>query len=150
MGCKGLHCEGCSHGGGSAAGAVIALLVIIALALRKAWPEIVSAVEIAAWTVAGVTGAAIVITAGVLTVRALRRRRARRALIYRPGQPFVVVVDEVQSLFTQPLPPSGRPASGQIEPPSAQSPRWPVTGWWHDGEHLRPRTGGDGDERRPR
>ena len=146
MRCNGLHCEGCGHGGG-AAGAVIALLVIIALALRKAWPAIVSAVEITAWTVAGVTGAAIVITGGVLTARALRRRRARRALVYRPGQPFVVVVDEVQSLFTQQFPPSGRPASGQIEPPSAQSPRWPVTGWWYDGEQLRPWIGGDGDER---
>ena len=40
MRCNGLHCEGCGHGGG-AAGAVIALLVIIALALRKAWPAIV-------------------------------------------------------------------------------------------------------------
>ena len=74
MSCKGLHCAGCGNGGGGAAGAVIALLVIIALALRKSWPAIVSAVEIAAWTVAGVTGAAIVITVGVLTVRAVRRR----------------------------------------------------------------------------
>ena len=148
MGCKGLHCEGCGHGGGAAA-AVIALLVIIALALRKAWPAIVSAVEIAAWTVAGVTGAAIVITGGVLTARAVRRHRARRALIYRPGQPFMVVVDEAQSLFPRPLPPAGRPASGQIEPPSDARPgRWPVTGWLADGEELRPRIGGDGNERR--
>ena len=79
MGCKGLHCDGCNHGGGPAA-AVIALLVIIALGLRAAWPQIVHAVEIAAWTVAGVTGAAIVITGTVLTVRAVRRVRARRAL----------------------------------------------------------------------
>ncbi len=56
-GCKGLHCDGCGGGGG--VGAVIALLVIIALALRAAWPTIVSAVEIAAWTVAGVTGTAV-------------------------------------------------------------------------------------------
>ena len=76
MKCNGLHCEGCGHGGGGAAGAVIALLVIIALALRKAWPAIVSAVEIAAWTVAGVTGAAIVITGMVLTVRGVRRVRS--------------------------------------------------------------------------
>ena len=106
MRCNGLHCEGCGHGGG-AAGAVIALLVIIALALRKAWPAIVSAVEIAAWTVAGVTGAAIVITAGVLTTRAVRRRRARRALVYRHGQPFVVVVDEAQTWFAHQVPAAG-------------------------------------------
>ena len=116
------------------------------VALRKAWPAIVSAVEIAAWTVAGVTGAAIVITGGVLTARAVRRRRA---LIYRPGQPFMAVVDEAQSLFPRPLPPAGRPASGQIEPPSDARPgRWPVTGWLADGEELRPRIGGDGNKRR--
>jgi hypothetical protein len=149
MRCNGLHCEGCGHGGG-AAGAVIALLVIIALALRKSWPAIVSAVEIAAWTVAGVTGAAIVITAGVLTTRAVRRRRARRALVYRHGQPFVVFVDEAQTWFAQQVPAAGRPASGEIEPPFTPSPRWPVTGWRPDGRELRPRIGGDGDERRPR
>lgn len=148
MGCKGLHCEGCGHGGG-AAGAVIALVVIIALALRKAWPAIVSAVEITAWTVAGVTGAAIVITAGVLTTKAVRRRRARRALVYRPGQPFVVVVDEAEAWFAQ-FPAAGRSAPGEIEPPFMQPPRWPVTGWRPGGEELRLRTGGDGDDRRPR
>ena len=36
--------------------------------------------EIAAWTVAAVTGAAILITGTVLTVRVVRRVRARRAL----------------------------------------------------------------------
>lgn len=149
MRCNGLHCEGCGHGGG-AAGAVIALLVIIALALRKTWPAIVSAVEIAAWTVAGVSGAAVVITAGVLTAKAVRRRRARRALVYRPGQPFVVVADETQTWFAHQVPAAGRPASGEIEPPFTPSPRWPVTGWRPDGRELRPRTGGDSDERRPR
>ena len=153
MRCNGLHCEGCGHGGG-AAGAVIALLVIIALALRKAWPAIVSAVEIAAWTVAGVTGAAIVITGGVLAVRAVRRRRARRMLVYQPGA-VVWVVDEVQQM-TRPLPAGerpvfgktmpagtglGRPAFGEIERPRPQPSRWPLPGW---------SIGGDGDESRPR
>ena len=147
MRCHGLHCEGCGHGGG-AAGAVIALLVIIALALRKAWPAIVSAVEIAAWTVAGLSGAALVVTAGVLTTKALRRRSARRALVYRPGQPFVVVLDEAQAWFAHQVPAAGRPGHGEIGPPS-DAPRWPVTGWRPGGE-LRPRIGGDGDERRPR
>jgi hypothetical protein len=142
MRCHGLHCQGCGHGGG-AAGAVIALLIIIAVALRKAWPAIVSAVEIAAWTVAGVTGAALVITAGVLTTKAVRRRRARRALVYRPGQPFVVVVDEAQTWLARQVPAAGRPRSGEIEQPS-DAPRWPVTSWW-PGEELRPRIGGDDD-----
>jgi hypothetical protein len=148
MRCNGLHCEGCGHGGG-AAGAVIALVVIIALALRKTWPAIISAVETAAWTVAGVSGAVLVVTGGVLTVRAVRRRRARRELAYRSGQPFVVVVDEVQSTFARQFPSAGRPVPGEIEPP-LDAPRWPVTGWRRDGGELRPRIGGDGDERRPR
>ena len=79
MGCKGLHCDGCGHGGGPAA-AVIALLVIVAVAARKVWPDIVHGLEITAWTVAAVTGAAILITGTVLTVRTVRRVRARRAL----------------------------------------------------------------------
>jgi hypothetical protein len=81
MGCKGLHCDGCNHGGSPAgpAAAVLALLVIVAVAAREVWPKVVHAVEIAAWTVAGITGAAIVITATVLTVRAVRQARARRA-----------------------------------------------------------------------
>ena len=138
--CKGLHCEGCGHGGGPA-GAVIALVVIIALAARAAMPAIVSAVEIAAWTVAGVTGVAVVVTGGVLTAKAVRRRRAREALTYRPAQPYIVV--EAQNIR---LP--RRPAPGEIEPPD--TPRWPVTGWQPSGWEPRPPIGGDGDERRRR
>jgi hypothetical protein len=80
MGCKGLHCDGCHHGSPAGpAAAVLALLVIVAVAARGAWPKVVHAVEIAAWTMSGVTGAAIVITGTVLTVRGVRRARARRA-----------------------------------------------------------------------
>jgi len=147
MRCNGLHCEGCGHGGG-AVGAVIAFLVIIALALRKTWPAIVSVVETAAWTVAGLSGAALIVTCGALTARAVRRRRARRALTYRPGQPFMLVVDEAQSVSARHLPSVGRPAPGEIEPP-LDAPRWPVTGWHRDSEELRPQMGGDRDERRP-
>ena len=135
MNCKGLHCQGCGHGGG-AAGAVIALVVIAALALRKAWPAVVAAVEVAAWTVAGVSGATLVITAGVLTTKEMRRCRARRELARRPAYRYVLVVDEAPRTFTGTLP----PAPGQIEPP-----RWPLAG-----PDLRPWIGGDGDERRPR
>jgi hypothetical protein len=149
MRCHGMHCDGCGHGDwGGPAGAVIVLLVIIAVALRKAWPAIVSAVEIAAWTVAGLSGAALVVTAGVLTTKAVRRHRARRVLAYRPGYPFVVVVDEAQEWFAGQFPADGRPGPGEIEPPT-DAPRWPVTGWQSGGE-LRPRIGGDGDDRRRR
>ena len=119
MGCKGLHCDGCGHGGGPAA-AVVALVVIVALALHKAWPAIVAALEIAAWTLASVCGAALAITVTVLAVRAARRR-ARRAL-YRPA----------------PVIPALHLVAGHIETP-AQRPAitrrpatWPLAGWWEE------------------
>ena len=143
MGCKGLHCDGCGHGGGPAA-AVIALLVIVAVAARKAWPEIVHTVEIAAWTVAGVTGAAILVTGGVLTAKVVRRCRARRAV--RQATYHATVIPAVR-LIERPTVerPAGRPALGQ--PPQLRPGAWPLPGWWED---IRPRIGGDGDEHRPR
>ena len=144
-GCKGLHCDGCPGGGGGAAGAVIALLVIIALGLRAAWPAIVHAIEIAAWTVAGAAGAAILITGTVLTVRLARRahaRHARRRATYRPA-----LVTPAARLTEHPAidPPAGRRALGQS--PQRPAGAWPLPGWWED---VRPRIGGDSDEHRPR
>jgi hypothetical protein len=142
--CKGLHCDGCGHGGG-AAGAVIALLVIIAVGMRKAWPGIVHGVEIAAWTVTGVAGAVLAVTGTVLTVRAVRRVRARCALrqtYYAHVIPAVRLTD--RSALDRPEWPA-RPALGQ--PPRRQPGTWPLAGLWED-EH--PWTGGDGNERRPR
>ena len=141
MGCKGLHCHGC--GGGGAVGAVIALVVIIALALRKAWPDIVHAVEIAAWTVAGITGTAIVVTGTVLTVRGVRRVRARRAL--RQATYHAQVIPAVRLTDRSAIDRPEWPAPGQ--PPQRQPGAWPLPGWWQE---VRPRIGGDGDEHRPR
>lgn len=138
MDCKGLHCDGCGHGNsGGVAGAVIALLVIVALALRKAWPEIVSALEIAGWTVAAATGAAIVITGTVLATRALRRRRARRTLIYRPG-----LVIQHARLTERPIDQGAeRPAIGAAR--EYQPGSWPLSGWAPSRPHV-------GDDRHPR
>ena len=136
-GCKGLHCEGCGHRGGPA-GAVIVLLVMVALALRKAWPQIVAALEITAWTVAAVTGATLTATCGVLILRAVRRRRARRTSVYRPG-----AVIPAARLVGRPVEsPGGRPAiSGPQHRPGA----WLLPGWW---EETGPHSWGDGDDRR--
>src|SRR5690348_2924974 len=135
MNCNGMHCQGCGHGGGAAggAGAVIALVVIVALALRKAWPTVVSAVEVTAWTVAGLAGAALVTTGGVLAVRTARRGAAGRR------SPVVI---QGTGLYP-PLPPADRSA---IDPPRPAGGRaWPLPGTW---DEIRPRTGGDGDEHR--
>ncbi len=144
MGCKGLHCDGCGHGGGPAA-AVIALLVIVAVAARKAWPDIVHAVEITAWTVAAVTGAVILITGTVLTVRTVHRVRARRALRQAayPAGPIIPAARLSESPNIDRS--AGRPALGQ--PPQHRPGAWPLPGRWED---IRPWIAGDGDERRPR
>jgi hypothetical protein len=89
MRCDGLHCDGCRHGGpvGPAA-AVVVLAVFIAVGLHKVWPQIVSALEIAAWTLVSVAGTAAVVTGTVITTKAVRARRARREVTpgeYRPG-----------------------------------------------------------------
>jgi hypothetical protein len=143
MGCKGLHCDGCDHGSGGPAAAVIALLVIVALAARSAWPYVVHAVEIAAWTVAGVTGAAIVITGGVLAARVARRGRARRAA----AQVTYRVTPVIAARLIEPPAISWpeRPALGQ--PSQRQPGAWPLPRWRED---IRPRIGGDSDEHRPR
>jgi hypothetical protein len=130
MGCKGLHCDGCRGGGG--AGAVIALLVIIAVGLRAAWPQIVRAVEIVAWTVAGTAGAVIVITGAVLTVRGARRVRARRGarlITYYPAQ--IIPAARI----------SGRPAierGGGAQLPGNPPPRCPARGQQEPGERQVP------------
>ncbi len=142
MGCKGLHCDGCNHGGGPAA-AVIALLVIIALGLRAAWPQIVHAVEISAWTVAGVTGAAILITGMVLTVRGACRVRARRTV--RQATCHATVIPAARLIAHPAIDWPERPALGQ--PPQHRPGAWPLPGWW---EESRPRMDGDGNEHRPR
>jgi hypothetical protein len=148
MGCKGLHCDGCGHGGGPAA-AVIALLVIVAVAAREVWPKVVHAVEIAAWTVAGVTGAAVVITGTVLTIRVVRRVRSRRALrqaaypVRTTGQARVIPAARLTGHPAIERP--EWPALGQ--PPQHRPGAWPLPGWWED---IHPRIGGDGDERRSR
>ena len=141
MGCKGLHCDGCGHGSGGPAAAVIALLIIVAVAAREVWPKIVEAVEIAAWTVAGVTGAAILATGTVLTVRVARRVRARRAA--RVTYHVTPVIPAVRLTGPPAIDRPERPALGQ----APQSGAWPLPGWRED---IRPRIGGDSDERRPR
>ena len=139
MNCNGMHCQGCGHGGGAAggAGAVIALVVIVALALRKAWPGIVSAVEVTAWTVAGLAGAVLVTTGGVLAVRAARRRARRATTGRRSGVPV-----EGMRLYP-PLPPAGRPALGPARSPGGRA--WPLPTRLHE---IRPQIEGDGDEHR--
>jgi hypothetical protein len=101
-------------------------------------------VEIVAWTVAAVTGAGITAAVAVLTVRVVRRRRARHTLpqaSYR-AEPVIPPV----RLAARPVePPAGRPA---LSPPRQRpAGSWPLPGWW---EEIRPRIGGDSDEHRPR
>ena len=103
------------------------------------------AVEIAAWTVAAVAGAAILITGTVLTARTVRRVRARRAL--RQATYHAAPVIPAARLIEHPTidPPAGHPALGQ--PPQHRPGAWPLPGRWED---IRPWTDGADDDRRPR
>jgi hypothetical protein len=111
MGCKGLHCDGCNLGSPAGpAAAVLALLVIVAVAAREAAPKLVHAVEIAAWTVAGLTGAAIVVIGTVVTVRVVRRFRARH------------VAPQVTYHIASIIPPARRTGPAAIDRP--ERPAW--------------------------
>jgi hypothetical protein len=85
MGCHGLHCDGCRHGGGPA-GAVVVLLVVIAVAVRAEWHAIAAAVEVIAWCLLGSAAVAGAVTAAVIV------RRARRAHRDRMGQQAATVL----------------------------------------------------------
>jgi protein-S-isoprenylcysteine O-methyltransferase Ste14 len=121
MGCDGLHCDGCRNGGPAGpAAAVVVLLLFIAVGLRKVWPQLVSAVEIIGWTLAGIAGAVIIVTGGVVTARVVRARRARRAGqqitsgLYRPG--YRIVPGTV--LGARPGKVGARPAIGRTRRPA--------------------------------
>ncbi len=122
MGCGGMHCDGCGHGGGAGpAGAVVVLLLFIAVGLRKVWPELVSALEIIGWTLAGIAGAVIVVTGTVVTVRVARARRSRRPgqqitlRLYRPSGKRITPGRTVPGtvLGARPGKSGGRPAIGR-------------------------------------
>jgi hypothetical protein len=132
--CHGLHCDGCDHGNGGPAAAVIALLVIIAIAARAEWPKIVHTIEIIAWTVAATAGAVIAVTGTVVTVRIVRRVRARRRARPQVTYHIAPVIPAVRV--------NDRPA---IDRPGRQPQVWPLPGWW---EEFRPGIGGDSDGHR--
>jgi len=130
MRCDGLHCDGCRHGGPAGpAAAVVVLAVFIAVGLHKFWPQIVSALEIAAWTLVSVAGTAGVVTGTVITTKAVRARRARREPRqvtpgeYRPGYRIIpgTVLDD-RAALGQPRP-ATRPWRARPRQQARRSPR---------------------------
>jgi hypothetical protein len=94
MGCHGLHCDGCRHGGGPA-GAVVVLLVVIAVAVRAEWHAIAAAVEVIAWCLLGSAAVAGAVTAAMLTGRVIRAHRDRAGqrpatVLLPPGRYHVI------------------------------------------------------------
>ncbi len=135
MGCNGLHCDGCGHGGGAGpAAAVVVLLLFIAVGLRKVWPQLVSALEIIGWTLAGISGAVIAVTATVVTVRVTRGRRARREGqqitpgLYRPSGYRITPARTVPGtvLGARPGKTGGRPEIGRTPAGHTGRPAMPL------------------------
>jgi hypothetical protein len=136
------------HHGGSEWGAVIALLAFIVLAIAGgaghkaisgAMHDVLTAVEVAAWTLAAVVilAAAAGVTWAVLRVR--RAVRAHRAI--GNARPPVVYID--QNGYHRPIPAdTARPA---LDTPRRPAGSWPLPGQWHS---IRPNARHDDDRRR--
>lgn len=115
--CPGLHCPGCGEGGGCSVGFAV-LVLVVAAAVHAAWHTViaiwravVTALEIAAYTLVSLAGLAVVaglVYGGYRVNRALRRRAAARPLRVVSVRP---VADKV--------------VSGEIEAPRTVPPGWP-------------------------
>jgi len=137
------------HGGDGGRAAVIVLIVLIVLAiaggaghkaLTRAAHDVLTVVEVTAWVIAGLAGAAVAagaVLAGLRIRKALRAACARRAI----APPVITLTPEIPA--ARRLPAAGRPA---LDAPHTVR-TWPLPGWW---EEVRPRIGGDSDEHRPR
>jgi hypothetical protein len=83
MSCKGLHCSGCGNGGGGVLAAIVAVVIIGALIARPvehAADIALHILEIVAYCLAGLAGAAGLAAGAWLAVRWRRRSTATMAL----------------------------------------------------------------------
>jgi hypothetical protein len=137
--CKGLHCEGCGDGGPGGALAAIAVVLVLAsiivAAVRAAWHDIVTAAEIAAYTVVSIAGVAALTGAGWCAIRI--RRHVLQARARRISPQVRAVITDVKA--GRPVVIPERPARPAIDAPPAR-PAWPLPGQW---EQIRPRIGRD-------
>jgi hypothetical protein len=142
MGCKGLHCEGCQHGGGSKFAAGFGALVVLGGVLvyaghRQAIDHAASVtgdvVLIVLFVAVGLAVALAAAVAGVRVHRVLARRRRERLML---APPRVRVLPG---------------AAGTVSPSALDQgrswPVWPLAGLT---PHTRPQleNGGDRDGRR--
>ena len=93
--CKGMHCHGCrSHDRGHGPNQLalgVALLAFVAFAALREAPKVIHILEIVGYTVAAVSGTAIVGTLTFFIVRVIRRRRATARALKSYDVPAVVV-----------------------------------------------------------
>lgn len=94
-GCKGMHCHGChSHDHGHGPNQLtlgVALLAFVSFAALREAPKVIHILEIVGYTVAAVSGTAIVGTLTFFIVRAIRRRRAATRALKPYDVPAVVI-----------------------------------------------------------
>jgi hypothetical protein len=122
--CPGLHCPGCGDGGGGALIAVLIALAVTGAIIRAIWHTLVEVAEITAFTVLG--AAALAAAAGLVYV-ALKVREATRA---RHDRPIAFRVVSVAAEASPRALGSSQPRTAAIEPPKNAS--WPLPGQWEE------------------
>jgi hypothetical protein len=123
MGCKGLHCDGCHHGGPRFAAGFGALVILGAVLVYAAHRRVIdhaasitADVMLLVLTVAASTSVAAALTVAVVRVhRVITRRRHERQMLAPPR----VRVLPTGTAGAQP------PAIGQAR----SRPVWPLAGW---------------------
>lgn len=116
MGCEGLHCPGCGHGGGKLA-ALVVVLVFIGGAAWRVRHGIETGLQIAMWTLVGAVSLAVIGGAVYVAMRV----RARQL--------------EVRAPHTVPMPARVVRLGAEPDREAIEARRWPVAGQW---EQIKP------------
>jgi hypothetical protein len=126
--CPGLHCDGCGHGGGPP-GLAVALLIVVVIAAGTAaghavWHGIVTALEIAGYTLASVAGLAALGCLSYGGYRVYRWHAARRPIA--PARVVSVQIDSPRAGVP------GWPVRGALEASPVRPAGWPLLGEWDE------------------
>jgi hypothetical protein len=88
--CSGLHCDGCRTGGGKGWGAVVALVLLLAVAVGRAVAHVVAEVAMVVMLVA-LSAAGLAVTAAVVVAVIWLRRRPLARPLALAARPVVTI-----------------------------------------------------------